>query len=369
MDVTGELYKAIEILQTWETLQPNDFRPHNLVGLSYQHLGVYEKARVEFQKNKDLFPTVPRAVFNLGFVLRAQGRYDQAEAVLRTIPLDQVISPHDHAERYQLAMLRSDQATLERERNWMEQNADEPSVIALLVITDLHDGRLENASQRTRHGVDVSVGSGLSEIAADMLLSLARGEALYGRGSAATQAISQALRLTDSKEIKQSAARVMVLSGQEREAQKIINDLLHEYPVDTFLNELDAPLVLAASQLRFGQADAALRTLDRVQPFEFGTVAEFLPNYIRALTYLRLRRAEDATGEFSAILAHRGVSPLSPILVVSQLGLARSYAMQKDVAKSRAAYEAFFAEWKNADQDLPILKQAKAEYAKPQKLQ
>jgi hypothetical protein len=199
-----------------------------------------------------------------------------------------------------------------------------------------------------------------------MLLDLARGEALYGQGSAARQAISQALRLSDSKDIKQNAARVMVLNSQEGEAKKIINDLVHEYPADTFLNELDGPLTVAASQLSLGQADAALRTLDRVKPFEFGMVAEFLPNYIRGLTYLRLRRPEDAAGEFSAIQAHRGVSPLSPILTVSQLGLARAYALQRDAAKSRAAYDALFAQWKNADPDIPILKEAKAEYAKLQ---
>jgi predicted Zn-dependent protease len=248
----------------------------------------------------------------------------------------------------------------------MEQNADDPSVISYLAAIDLHNGRLENARQRAQHGVNIAVGSVLSEAAADMLLDFARGEALYGQGSAATQTINQALRLTDSKGIKQNAAKVMVLSGQEREAQKIINDLLHEYPVDTLLNELDAPLTLAASQLSLGQADAALRTLGRVKPFEFGTIAELLPNYIRALTYLRLRRPEDAAREFSAILAHRGVSPLSPILVLSQLGLARACAMQRDIAKSRAAYEALFANWKNADPDLPIFKQAKGEYAKLQ---
>ncbi len=82
------------------------------------------------------------------------------------------------------------------------------------------------------------------------------------------------------------------------------------------------------------------------------------------MAYIRLRRPEDAAGEFNAILARRGVSPLSPILVVSQLGLARAYALQRDVAKSRAAYEALFTGWKDADPDLPILKQAKAEYAK-----
>jgi eukaryotic-like serine/threonine-protein kinase len=364
MEVTGELYKAAEVLQTWEKLQPNEFAPHNLLGIVYSDLGMYEKATVEFHKNADLFPTSPLAISNLSIDLFAQGHYDEAEAVLRHIPDDQAMGIHEHATRYELAMLRSDQATLEKERKWMEQNADEPSVISFLTTLDLYDGRLESARQRVRHGVNISVGSGMSESAAHMLLDLARGEALYGQGSAATQTISQALRLSDSKKVNQEAARVMVLSGQEREAQKIISDLLHDYPADTFLNESDLPLTLAVSQLSLGQADAALRTLDRVKPFEFGTVAEFLPNYIRALAYLRLRRPEDAAGEFSAILTHRGVSPLSPILAISQLGLARAYALQRDVAKSRAAYEALFAGWKDADPDIPILIAAKAEYSK-----
>ena len=248
-EVTGELYKAVEAYQTWEKLLPNAFAPHNQLGGVYSDLGMYEKATVEFRKNTDLFPSLPHAVSNLAVLLRAQGRYEEAEALLRHIRADQAIGFHDHRERYDFAMLRSDWATLEKERKWMEQNADEPSVVAFLATIDLYDGRLESARQRVRHGVNISVGSGMSESAADMLLDLARGEALYGQGSAATQTISQALRLSDSKEVKQRAARIMVLSGQEREAHKTINDLLHQYPVDTFLNELDAPLVLAASQL------------------------------------------------------------------------------------------------------------------------
>jgi Flp pilus assembly protein TadD/tRNA A-37 threonylcarbamoyl transferase component Bud32 len=366
MDVTGELYRAIEALQTFEKLQPNEFSAHNLLGLAYSDLGIYEKSTVEFRRNTDLFPSNPHAISNLSIDLFAQGHYDEAEAVLRHIPADQAVSIRVHTARYELAMLRSDQVTLERERKWMEQNADEPAVISFLAMIDLYDGRLESARQRARHGMNVSVGSGLSEVAAGMFLDLGRGEALYGHGSGAGKSLSEALQLSDSKQIKQGAARVMVLNGQEREAQKIVSDLLHDYPNDTFFNELEAPLVLAASQLSRGQADAALRTLDGVKPFEFGIVAGFLPNYIRALAYLRLRRPEDAAGEFSAILAHRGVSPLSPILVASQLGLARAYALQKDVAKSRAAYEALFAEWKDADPDIPIVKEAKAEYAKLQ---
>jgi hypothetical protein len=89
---------------------------------------------------------------------------------------------------------RSDPSTLERERSWMEQNSDEPAPIGFLAWIDLYDGRLESARQRVGHGVNIAVGSGLPEAAADMLLDLARGEVLYGHGAAATQTLSQALR-------------------------------------------------------------------------------------------------------------------------------------------------------------------------------
>ncbi|MGH9497887.1 MAG: protein kinase domain-containing protein [Terriglobales bacterium] len=364
LDVTGELYRAIETLQTLEKLQPNEFPPHNLLGLTYEHMGLYEKATEELGKSVELFPNSSLALGNLGFVLRAQGRYDEANTVFRRIPADQEMSFHLRVDRYELAMLRSDQATLEKERNWMERNADDPSVIAFLAAIDLHDGRLESARERVRHGVNMSVGSGLSEAAANMLLDQARGEALYGENSAARQTLAQALKLSDSKGIEQLAARVMLLNNQEREAQKIINDLLHEYPADTYLNELDTPLAQAASELSLNHADAALHALDRAKPFEFGIEAGFVPTYIRGLAHLRLHRPEDAAGEFSVVLAHRGQSPLSPILIASQLGLARAYALQNDMGKSRAAYEDLFVEWKNADPSLPILKAAKAEYAR-----
>ena len=364
--VTGEIYRAIEALQTWEKLDPNNFAPHNLLGLTYADLGMYEKATAELRENTILFPTLPHAISNLATILCAQGRYEEAGALLGRIPADQTLSFYEHRARYYIATLRPDQAALARERTWMEQDSDEPLAVAFLASIDFNEGRLERARQRVDHGVNIATGSGMSEAASGMLLVLAGAEVLYGETAAATQTLSHALRSTDSKEVKQGVARLMLLNGQEREAQKIMNDLLHEYPADTFLNELDAPLALAASQSSRGQPDDALHTLDQVKPFEFGLMAEFMPNYLRALTYLRLHRPEDAAEEFRAILVHRGVSPFSPILTASQLGLARAYAMQKDVAKSRAAYQAFLLNWKNADPDIPIYKQAKAECAKLQ---
>jgi serine/threonine protein kinase/Flp pilus assembly protein TadD len=366
MEVTGEIYKAIDALQMLEKLQPDEFSPRNLLGMTYGDLGLYEKSVAEFRKNTQVFPGNLHAISNLTAALREEGHYDEALAALEQIPAGVVVSRWMHEEQYYVAMQRSDQGTLERERSWMEQNADQPSVVAFLATIDAYAGRMGSAHERTQHGMSIAVQSGLRELAAIMLLGRAQSEALYGEASAARQTVDEALRLSDSEETKDRAVRVMIVNGQEREGQKMMSALLREHPTDTFLNELEMPLVLAASQLGSGQADAALRSLDRLKPFEFGVRAGLLPNYIRALACLRLKRAQDAVREFSAILGHRGLAPLSSFVVASQLGLARAYVMQNDAAKSRAAYGAFFAEWENADPDLPILKQAKAEYAKLQ---
>jgi serine/threonine protein kinase/tetratricopeptide (TPR) repeat protein len=361
---TGELYKSIDALEVWKKVQPKAFSPHNLLGQAYDNLGLYEKAGDEFRTNVTLFPKDSLAVYNYADFLRSQGRYDEAQAVLQSLPADQPIAAWEHGGRYLLAMMRSDQTTLAQERHWMQQNTDDPSVISNLASIDLHDGLLQSARQRIRLGANVSVESGLSELAADLHLTLAWAEVLYGDSPASKATLAQAQKLSDSESARIAAVKIMALNGQEHLTPKILDGLIRERPTDTLLNEIDAPLVVAASQLSTGHAEPALHTLERVKPFEFGSWATYLPSYLRALAYLELRRAQEAVPEFNAILARPGVNPLSPLMVVAQVGVARGYAMEGDTANARAAYEAFFNNWKNADPDIPLLKQAKAEYAK-----
>ena len=363
LEVTGEIYKAIDALRLQESLEPNDFPPHNLLGLTYANLGLYQKATEEVRLNAAHFPSDALANGNLAGVLLAQGRYDEAETALRHIPQEKS-GPRTHSDRYLLALLRSDRAALEQERTWMAQNADDLSVVSTQARIDLLDGRVQLARQRTQRAVGIALESDLKESAANALLFLANAQALFGEFIAARKSLSEAAKFEDSKNAKVNAARVMALNGQGPEAQHIMDSLVHDHPSDTFLNGIDVPVVLAASQLRNGQADAALRTLDQVKPYEFGWRAGLLANYLRAMAYLKLQKPAEAGTEFKAVLDHRGVSPLSTIWELSQLGLARAYALQGDASKARAAYQEFWNLWKEADPDIPILKEAKAEYAK-----
>jgi len=363
--VTGETYKAIDALHSWENLEPEDPVPHNMLGLAYADIGLYQKAVDELRRMTFLDPHDSVGNLNLANALQALGRFDEGEAALRQIQNAETDSSF-HSASYQLALLRSDKSTLEQERAWITQNGDDPLVVSFQASVDLLAGRIRRASQSTQHAVRIAVGSNLKEAAANVLLQQATGEALCGESTEAGKDVAAALKLEDSKSVAEQAVFVMALAGQSRQAQENVNRLVHDNPSDVLLNGVDAPVVLATIQLRAGQADAAVRTLDQVKPYEFGAHAGFVPNYLRATAYLQLLKAEESATEFKSVLDHRGVSPLSPIWALSQLGLARAYTMQRDTPKARAAYQDFLTNWKDADPDIPILKQAKTEYAKLQ---
>jgi serine/threonine protein kinase/tetratricopeptide (TPR) repeat protein len=363
-EVTGEIYKAIDVLHSWEGLEPNSFPPHVRLGLAYCDLGLYQKAADEFRLSAAIYPD--NGFDNLAFALEAQGLYDQAEAALRKIQDDKLEDSDVHTRHYELALLRSDSASFEREQTWIAKNTDDPSVIGMQAAADLLTGNLRQSRQHAQHAVDILVESNLKEAAANILLRQATAEAEAEDFAQARQTVTALRKLTDAKTGTAVAARVLALSGGVPEARRIMDGLLRQYPLDTLLNAVDAPAVAATIQMESGHADEALRILEPVRPYEFGTYAGFYPNYLRAMVYLKLRRTGEAASEFRAVLEHRSVAFMDPTWELSQLGLARTYALQGDAARAKTAYQDFFVLWKNADPDIPILEQAKAEYAKLQ---
>jgi tetratricopeptide (TPR) repeat protein/predicted Ser/Thr protein kinase len=365
LSVTGETYKAIDVLRSWENLDPQAPIPRNLLGLAYMDLGFYQKAVDELQQLLTLSPHYLVGAENLATALQALGRYDQAEAALHEIQGEEK-SIDLHSASYQLALLRSDKSTMEREQTWIAQKLDDPLAVSFQASIDLFAGHIKRARQSTQHAVTMAVGSNLKEVSANFLLTQATEEALCGEPIEARQNMAAALKLNDSESVAENAALVMALAGQTRQAQEKVNRLVHDNPADVLLNGVDLPVVVATIQLRGGRPDMAAQTLDQVKPYEFGAHAGFTPNYIRATAYLQMRKAAEAAKEYKSVLDHRGVSPLSPIWVLSQLGLARAYVAEGDAVKARAAYKDFLVLWNDADADIPILKSAKSEYARLQ---
>lgn len=362
--VTGEIHKAIDALRSWETLEPNEFPPHNLLGQAYMSLGSFQKAADEFRIALPMTPNLALPYENLAAALQAQGQYDNSEAMIRNAENRGFKGLGLHSELYQLALLRSDAAGLQREQEWMAQNAEDPLVVSMEAYISFFEGNLTQARQRARHAVNMALESNLKGSAASILLSQATVEALLGEALEARKTLAVAEKLIDSRDEKSSMALVMALTGQGSEARRVMDHLVRENPSDTLFNAVDEPLVQAAWFLERGQAEQAVLSLEPVRPYEFGAYAGLLPNYLRATAYLRLTKPKEAATEFTAVLRHRGISPMSTSWHLSQLGLARAYASEGKITDARACYQVFLTLWKDADADIPVLKQAKVEYAK-----
>jgi hypothetical protein len=145
-----------------------------------------------------------------------------------------------------------------------------------------------------------------------------------------------------------------------------VDDLGRRFPDDTLLHQVTIPGVRALIELNRKAPDKAIEVLQSATPYELGTVPAFLPIYVRGLAYLQAKRGAEAATEFQKIVDHRGIDPPTPEHSLAKLGLGRAYVITGDTAKARAAYQDFFAFWKDADPDLPILQEARAEYTKLQ---
>jgi ATP/maltotriose-dependent transcriptional regulator MalT len=196
-------------------------------------------------------------------------------------------------------------------------------------------------------------------------------EAVLGNPAGARKLVVKSIENSTARDVRASAAFALAFAGDSAEAATVINDLGKDFPDALIIQRNYLPTVRAKVALNKGDANGAIEILEQTKQYELGqtTYSRFswnamYPVYVRGEAYLVAKRGAEAAAEFQKILAHRGIVVNEPIAATARLGLARAYAMQGDSAKARAAYEDFFALWKDADPDVPVLVAAKAEYAK-----
>jgi predicted Zn-dependent protease len=162
-------------------------------------------------------------------------------------------------------------------------------------------------------------------------------------------------------------ATALALCGDTNRAQKLIEELAEDFPLDTLLNNVFLPVARAIIETQHNNPTRAITLLEAARPYELGYwpgTGSYLPIYTRAQAYLQAREGAKAAAEYQKILDHRGIAPTSLLYTLARLGLGRAYALQGETTKARAAYQDFLALWKDADPDIPILKQAREEYEK-----
>jgi eukaryotic-like serine/threonine-protein kinase len=405
--VTGELGKAGQTYQEWIENYPRDLGPYSnlsvvrsqqgdygaCVGLNHQALRVGRKNVITYE--------------NLGGCLIALGRFDEARKTFEEALSRKLDDDFLHLELYALTFLAGDIQGMAGQAAWFEGKPDlQHEILSLKADTEAYGGHLARARELTRQAADSAVRAANPESAANWRLDGALREAAFGNQAEARREAEAAFRLApDSRDVEAQAALVDAWAGDYGGAGKLASDLKKRFPLDTHVNDYWLPTIDARMMLTDGKTAGASDRLQAVSsslelglPILTAIGACLDPVYARGETYLAAGQGRAAAGEFQKILDHAGIVVNCPIGALARLGLARAYALEAHstavsapvagasrsgkeeqdrghdahepaggtpaLQKARKAYQDFFALWKDADPDIPILKQAKAEYAR-----
>jgi hypothetical protein len=282
-------------------------------------------------------------------------RLDEAASVLKQANARGIHSLPLHEAGYDLAFLRGDSAEMAREAAaWAAADPGrEDMVTELESDTAAYGGHLAQANDLTARAVASARRMGEKERAAGYLAEAALCEALVGNIAQARQLASAALQASSDE---YAAALALALAGDPAPAQKFAADLSRRSPKDT------TALATIRAAIALGQKPPA-KAIAELQPLV--NIKNFSPyaGYLRGEAYLASHQGSEAAGEFQKIIDHRGIVLNSPIGAIAHLGLARACVLAGGTAKAKSAYQDFLTLWKDADPGLPILQQAKAEYA------
>jgi eukaryotic-like serine/threonine-protein kinase len=368
-EATREVDKALAIYEQWKQTYPRDSVPWDNLALGYEKTGHPEKSVANASEALRLNPKDRFASANLANAYEALGRYDEAKTVMERAAAQGLASTTDAILLYTLAFARGDKAGMQRAMELGKGPSIEPIMFLIEGQGRCALGKLQSARQSFAQGARLAQNAGLKELSAGIRLLDASCLAEIGNPALARQVALQGLAISDDRDARVAAAMALARAGDTTRSNKLIEDLAREFPTDTLLGSVWLPVARATNQTRADQAGQAIDTLEASVPYEFGGPpdgASYWPIYVRGEAYLHLHNGAKAATEYQKILDHRGIAAASPLYSLARLGLGRAYAQQGDAAKAKEAYQDFFATLKDADPDVPILKEAKAEYAKLQ---
>jgi eukaryotic-like serine/threonine-protein kinase len=366
-EATGEIDKSIAIYEQWKQTYPRDSIPWDNLALRFGSTGQPEKSVTNALEAMRLDPNDIFAYQNLSDAYEHLGRFDEAKAVLDQAAARKLTSPTDAFTRFDMAFLRGDEAGMQKAVEEAKGSAVEPILFLIRGDSECAGGKIQKARESFSQGRSSAQRSGQKELSAILQGLEATCDAEVGNEELAQQKAKQVLEISDDPNARAIVAQVLSRAGDASRSQKLMEELVKQSPTDTMLNSVWLPVVQAANQIQAKQPAQAVASLEITIPYEMGSPPEgatYWPMFVRGEAYLRLGDGAKAVAEYQKILDHRGINPTSPLYTLALLGSGRAYLLQGDKAKAKTAYQDFFAAWKDADPDVPILKDAKAEYAK-----
>jgi eukaryotic-like serine/threonine-protein kinase len=367
---TGDLQRSREILEQWKQAYPRDEVPLTNLGVIYGNLGEYQK---DLDVAEAAFKLNPSGLnySNLISSYTTLNRLDEARTLAAEALSHKLDSGFFRLGLYQLAFLKGDAAGMAEQISWARgKDGIEDALLATASDTAAYQGQLRKAEELTRQAAASAERVGEKETAAIYIAEGALHQALFGNSTEARKQATAALALSNGHDVQFMAAAALAFAGDSAKAESLADDLNKRYPQDSVVNFIYLPVIRAQIALNKHDSAKALALLRLDAVYDLGqtgsgaiTTGLYIP-YVRGLAYLQTGQGQQAVAEFQKIMDNRGAVVNQPNGAAAYVGLARAYALEGDTAKARVAYQNFFALWKDADPEIPLLVQAKAEYAK-----
>ena len=380
-NVTGQQDKAAQTYEEAIQTYPREYRLYLDLGTVYSFQGQHEKARRAFIESLQLAPDHAGASSDLANTLLALQRFDEARQILHQAEARKVDIFIHHNALYILGFFAADVPAMEEQLQWFAGKPEENFVLSLASDTEAYAGHVRKARQLTKQSVDSAIRADSKETAAVWQEIAAQREAAFGEPIKAKQEATDGLKLAPaSPSAVPEAAFAFSIAGDAGRAESLVQELNKRFPLDTQIQSLWLPAIRAQIALNRNDPALALTALEAASPIELGqipfvsNISCLYPTYVRGEAYLAAGQGNAAAAEFQKIIDHSGIVWNCWTGALAHLGAARANALQArtsqgadaDAARVRAltAYNDFLTLWKDADPDIPILKEAKAEYAK-----
>jgi serine/threonine protein kinase/tetratricopeptide (TPR) repeat protein len=377
--VTGNLEKAYQTLELWLQTYPRGEEPNALTllgGLSTHGTGRFARAIDASNKQIAESPDDPIPYFSLAQSYLATDRFPEVESTIQRASERKLeMQNFFPAVQYTVAMLDRDQQRMDRAVALVKGKRGEHSMAHAEALAFARSGRLMLARQLSGRAVDLAGREGGREAAASYQAARSVWEAVCGNAAEANKDATAALELSNGRDVEYTAALALAFSGDVSRSQSLADDLEKRFPEDTFAKFTYIPVLRALSALDHGEPSGSVETLQVALPYELAVnglnfnhyyLGGLHSAYVRGEALLAVHQYALAAAEFQKILDHRGIVGADPIGALAHLQLGRAYVLSGDPIKAKAAYQHFLTLWKDADSDVPILRQAKAESAQLQ---
>jgi serine/threonine protein kinase/Flp pilus assembly protein TadD len=355
--VTGDVNKRVEALMLQKQMYTREWSGPNDLSLTYNLIGQSDQAIAEASESIRLNPLFAAPHKNLVQALLRLNRFAEAREVLARALQQKLEMTDFHSYLYQLAFIDSDTIGMQRQLDWARGKPEEHFALDWQTGATAFAGQWRKTQDFSWRAIGMTERGDTQEIAARYATEQALRGAVFGDCRQARADAAQGLKLERGRVSLPRAVLALALCGETNQVKALTDELAKRYPEDTVVNSIWLPAIRAALELQRGNAAQAIDQLQAASRYE--AAAEFWPQHLRGQAYLKLGRGAEAEAEFQKILDHRGYAPLSPLYPLAHLGLARAAALTGDRAKGQMAWDDFFAAWKEADADLPILSEAK----------